>query len=104
MGDDNQVSKKIQEIEDQDQRNDKGYIDAEVETAEGNMQVNDIVLKANSYEDAKSTEEMADSDGYVENMEQGSNIVDQSNKSTSNVRKLSVELPLVIFMLGIFFV
>merc|ERR1711915_36870 len=145
--DDNQVSKKIQEIEDQDQRNDKGYIDAEVETAEGNMQVNDIVLKANSYEDAKSTEEMAnfgdvenmelgteineqwptpkvfnnmaqavntegtesskemaDSDGYVETMEQGSNIVDQSNKSTSNVRKLSVELPLVIFMLGIFFV
>merc|ERR1711915_875236 len=74
--DDNQVSKKIQEIEDQDQRNDKGYIDAEVETAEGNMQVNDIVLKANSYEDAKSTEEMANF-GDVENMELGTEINEQ---------------------------
>ena len=69
-----------------------GYIDAEVETAEGNMQVNDIVLKANSYEDAKSTEEMASkvelwlfmvlnfnvSDfGDVENMELGTEINEQ---------------------------
>merc|ERR1719499_825628 len=145
--DDNQVSENDQEIEDQDQIHDKGYIDAEVETAEGHMQVNDIVLKVNSNEDTDSPEEMAnfddvenmelgpemneqlptakvfnnmalavktegtvsskeiaDSDGDVENIKQGSDIVDQSNKSTSNVWKLSVELSMVIFMLGILFV
>merc|ERR1719499_823612 len=73
---DNQVSENDQEIEEQDQINDKRYIDAEVETAEGHMQVNDIVLKVNSNDDTESPEEMANFDD-VENMELGSEMNEQ---------------------------